>query len=164
VILRQDSAEQLVMLLIKRNSRDDDPWSGQMAFPGGRSKKDDASLLATAKRESNEETGIQLDQSELIGELDEVVSGRFVVRVSPYVFFSEKFLDVTIDRSEVSEYFWIPLNYFRNKNNISSFTFERAGEKLELPCYRYQGDQIIWGMTLRIIEDFISKTQKLNSA
>jgi 8-oxo-dGTP pyrophosphatase MutT (NUDIX family) len=163
LILRPDDKERLAILLIKRNSRSDDPWSGQMAFPGGRFKKGDANLLATAKREAKEETGIEIGDTEIVGELNEIVSGSFVIRVSPFVVFSERLLEVKIDPSEISDFFWIPEGYFRDANNISPYLFERAGQKIQFPSYRYR-DHVIWGMTFKIIQDFVSKTGNINSA
>ena len=50
------------MLFILRASKDGDPWSGHMAFPGGHRESSDASLRATAERETWEEIGLDLTQ------------------------------------------------------------------------------------------------------
>ncbi|MFC1500453.1 NUDIX hydrolase, partial [Candidatus Zixiibacteriota bacterium] len=63
------AGEGLEMLLIKRTERDDDPWSGQMAMPGGRRDAEDDDLCQTAIRETREETAVDLGCAELIGEL-----------------------------------------------------------------------------------------------
>ena len=55
------------LLLIRRSERDRDPWSGQIAFPGGRRTPGDRSFLATAIREANEEVGIELTQHTVLG-------------------------------------------------------------------------------------------------
>src|SRR5687767_5021478 len=67
------AGEQLDVLLIKRAKRDGDPWSGHMALPGGRRDASDESLLDTAVRETEEETGVEL-QSRVVhlGRLEEV--------------------------------------------------------------------------------------------
>jgi len=53
----------LKTLMIKRAEREGDPWSGQVAFPGGRRERQDRSLLETATRETKEEVGIDLQRS-----------------------------------------------------------------------------------------------------
>lgn len=57
------------VLLIRRRDRQGDPWSGQIAFPGGHKSKDDQTLLQTAVREASEEVGIDLYQHGLLGVL-----------------------------------------------------------------------------------------------
>ena len=48
------------ILLIRRSQRADDPWSGHMAFPGGRSEPSDADLCATAIRETRAAPGREI--------------------------------------------------------------------------------------------------------
>src|SRR6476646_9126644 len=48
------------ILFIKRAERESDPWSGHMAFPGGRREPSDETLLHTARRETLEEVGLDL--------------------------------------------------------------------------------------------------------
>jgi 8-oxo-dGTP pyrophosphatase MutT (NUDIX family) len=47
-------------LLIRRAEKDEDPWSGQVAFPGGKRTEGDRSLRETAVREAWEEVGVDL--------------------------------------------------------------------------------------------------------
>ncbi|MDD9892235.1 MAG: NUDIX domain-containing protein, partial [Gammaproteobacteria bacterium] len=56
VLLREHEAQNEV-LLMRRAIREGDPWSGHVSFPGGRMDPEDASALATAKRELREEVG-----------------------------------------------------------------------------------------------------------
>ncbi len=49
---------ELHILMIKRAEREGDPWSGHMAFPGGRMDKADAHGYAVAVRETAEEVGL----------------------------------------------------------------------------------------------------------
>ena len=57
---------------------------GEVSFPGGMHEEDDISLEITALRESEEETGLNRDQVQIIGSTDTVVS-RYNVSVTPYV-------------------------------------------------------------------------------
>ena len=67
--------DPLEILLVKRAVSDADPWSGHMALPGGRYDKSDPDFLSTAKRETIEEVGIDLDQSALLlGRLDDIAT------------------------------------------------------------------------------------------
>mgnify|MGYP006305808619 CR=1 FL=1 len=48
------------LLFILRAKQEGDPWSGHMAFPGGRMEPDDADELAAARREAREEVALDL--------------------------------------------------------------------------------------------------------
>ena len=51
------------VLLIRRAERTGDPWSGQVAFPGGKKQEGDLTARDTAVRETMEEVGIDLSRS-----------------------------------------------------------------------------------------------------
>ncbi len=156
MILKQaDSKNSLEVLLLKRRSFEGDPWSGQIAFPGGRSKSGET-LLETVKREVMEETGINLDDLEVVGPLAQVFPGNFSIRVTPFVAIAPPDIEVRIDHNEIDDYFWTPTSYFLDGNNSSIFSFSRQGRKIDALAFVYMGKYVIWGMTLRIIEDFLS--------
>src|SRR5262245_33219350 len=83
---REDAVEAL---FIQRAVREGDPWSGQVALPGGRRDDGEADLAETVVRETREEIGIDLrTQGELVGALDELRPRTPVlppVIVRPYV-------------------------------------------------------------------------------
>ena len=72
IILREHDEQtgQSDMLFIQRANRDGDPWSGQMAFPGGHREPEDPSLMAAAMRETHEEIGLSLATAEYLGSLE----------------------------------------------------------------------------------------------
>src|SRR5262245_57207262 len=68
-----DSARGPEILLIRLAAHPDDPWSGHMAFPGGREDPGDPDLLSTAMRETLEELSLDLrSAARLLGSLDEL--------------------------------------------------------------------------------------------
>src|SRR5688572_15001632 len=62
------------LFFIRRAEHPQDPWSGHIAFPGGRRDPGDPNLLATAMRETLEEVGIDLSRAKLLGRLPDVPS------------------------------------------------------------------------------------------
>src|SRR2546427_12004236 len=80
VILRGRSAVEV--LVIERSEREGDPWSGQLAFPGGRRSRGDRTLLDTVRRETKEEVGLSLSRNaRLLGWLPARAPGNHVERV-----------------------------------------------------------------------------------
>ena len=73
-MLLTETGDTTKVLLVKRATREADPWSGHMAFPGGRLGHGDRDLMSTACRETREETGIDLTKCTAIGPLDALYS------------------------------------------------------------------------------------------
>ena len=93
VVLDSDTFSDASVLMIKRAEHKDDPWSGHMAFPGGRKEKSDKAIIDTATREMHEELGFDITaatNSALIGRLSDVETHRKLMPkpmvVSPFVF------------------------------------------------------------------------------
>lgn len=162
ILCRNSVADEIYVLLIKRKIRSDDPWSGNMALPGGRFSNADKNLVETVIREVSEETGLELSESSLLEKLDEVASSNFLVMVTPYVVLLENEHEPTlkVQLKEIDSFVWIPLSFFKDKNNAVSYLVEHASSGKQLvPSYRYSESHVIWGLTLRIIEDLISRIQ-----
>src|SRR4051812_5322491 len=60
------------LFFIRRAEHPQDPWSGHVAFPGGRRDPEDVTLLATAIRETREEVGIDLTISDVVARLPDI--------------------------------------------------------------------------------------------
>ena len=70
-----DASDGPEALFIERAERFGDPWSGQMAFPGGRVDPGDSGPRAAAERETLEEVGVDLSGAELLGRLGDIDAG-----------------------------------------------------------------------------------------
>ena len=154
LILKSDGPS---LLMIKRRELEGDPWSGHMAFPGGHYAETDKELLATVIREVLEEVNIDLRKQSMLGTLDELLPGNRLIRVTPFVALAGEPTVVKINEREVADYFWIPISFFLDPSNCSTFAPERSGAKFSFPCYMYGGKYAIWGLSFRIIQDLLAK-------
>lgn len=146
-------------LFIHRAEDPRDPWSGHMAFPGGRVDPGDTDPLAAAVRETKEEVGLDLlSIAEQIGRLSDVAAigrGRPMnMVINPFVFATKTVPSLTPNH-EVSAVVWVPASFLADHRNRESMEYQRAGLSLELPCYRYQ-DHLIWGLTLGMVDELLS--------
>jgi len=146
------------ILFIKRPENTNDPYSGHVAFPGGKNKEEDENLLFTAIREVNEEVGIDLNNdARIIGELDQLKplnpdGPRYIVTPFLAVLENEKEL---IINEEVEDCIWIPLSHLLDNSNMRVRLKQRSGKTIEDYVYEYE-KYIIWGMTGRIVNTFIN--------
>jgi len=151
-------AEELELLLIQRVERPEDPWSGHMALPGGRREPGDPDLLATALRETEEEVGVAIDRNgHLLGALDEVhPASRHLppLVIAPFVALVEPEVEAVPDPREVAAAVWIPLSHLQGDAALSEVLIELEGGRRRFPSFRF-GDYQIWGLTFRILEQFL---------
>ena len=149
--------QPLELMLIERAEKEGDPWSGHMALPGGRREAHDQDLLQTALREAEEEVGVVVRPHQVLGGLDELRPSkrrRFPITVAPYV------AAVPVDTvavpapAEVETVVWVPLPHLTSEEAVHEVLIELEEESLSLPAWSYQ-DYVIWGLTHRILTDFM---------
>ena len=146
----------LDVLFIKRATRADDPWSGQVALPGGRRHDGEDSLQLTAMRETFEEIGLDLAAlGQLLGELSELRPRNPLlppVIVRPYVF-AIKAHPALVLNEEVAEAFWVPLRHVFDPARQREITIHVAGARMRRSAIGF-GEHDIWGMTEKILRTF----------
>jgi len=159
VILRP-ATDTHEILLIRRGESPRDPWSGHMAFPGGRRDSKDLSLLDTARRETLEETGIVLETAgEVLGRLPAVspLSKRLPpLAIVPFVFSvpaETPALSLTI---EVADTHWVPIGHFLDPASHTVHRYDAGESVLTFPAFALEG-RTIWGLTHRILEDLLQR-------
>ena len=146
------------VLLIHRADRTSDPWSGHMAFPGGRLEPGDESPLQAAVRETGEEIALDLGhEAAYLGRLSDATprghGRRLGLVIEPFVFVLHG--DPVLHLGEeVQRVVWVPLQFLRDRRNRGYMWYWRALVPVRLPCYRYQG-HLIWGLTLRILDEIV---------
>ena len=159
VVLR-DGERGLDVLFMRRAEYPGDPWSGQMSFPGGRAEAGDVDLVATAVRETREETGIDLARdAELLGPLDEV---RAMARlrpmdlaIAPFVFRLRHAVE-PVPSEEVAGLHWLPLDDLVRPDLRSTMEYPHLETRLTFPCLRVQ-DLVIWGLTYRMFLGLVER-------
>jgi 8-oxo-dGTP pyrophosphatase MutT (NUDIX family) len=156
---------ELHICMIKRAERKGDPWSGQMAFPGGRMDKTDAHGFAVAVRETEEEVGLTLGPTDqCIGRLSDINArphkGAFGMAVSPFVFRLEREVSFT-PNYEVAEVVWVPLEFLLNTDNREKMVWEFKGASISMPCYFF-GERRIWGLSLMMLDELMDLVEGQN--
>jgi len=137
-------------LLLTKRSDDMPTHAGQISFPGGRVHAGDSSLVETALRELEEETGIGREFVTVAGFLDpyETVNSGFMIL--PVVGFVREGFTLHVSASEVAEIFEAPLEYLCDPKNRSRMSVERQGVLREFHTIPFAG-HTIWGATAEII-------------
>lgn len=141
------------MFFIQRALHEQDPWSGQIAFPGGSRDSDDPDTLHTATRETMEEVGIDLHDCPLIGQLDDQLSHIQIntkpIVINCYVFEVSKMVSPK-NSNEVHDSFWVRFDDLINPENRTRHKINQSDEYR--PAIRLIQDRVLWGLTYRFVK------------
>jgi 8-oxo-dGTP pyrophosphatase MutT (NUDIX family) len=150
--------DPLELLLIKRATSERDPWSGHMALPGGRRDEVDSDAVETARRETLEETAVDLSgYGTQLGRLDDVQPSSVRLprlAISPFVFGVPAHLDATVASREVDQVFWVSVDTLRDPTTRSAITIPLPGGPTDFPSFLVHGEHV-WGLTYRILQQFL---------
>lgn len=155
LILRYRSS--LEVLFIQRAVYPEDPWSGDLGFPGGKIEADDASPRRAAERETMEEIGTDLATARYLGRLGEVVGAHLPVRVSCFVYALEHPVALKL-QNEVSCAFWVPVETLLDPERHVEIPVQWGEERLLRPAIRVlePGKTVLWGLTYRMVRQFLA--------
>ena len=123
--------------------------AGQVAFPGGRVERTDASIEAAALREAEEEVGLAPRHVEVVGRLPDYLTGTGF-RISPVLALLPDGLALTPSEAEVEAIFTLPLSVL-----LDPYAPERRralfrGRMREFWVWPHP-DHYIWGATAAIL-------------
>jgi 8-oxo-dGTP pyrophosphatase MutT (NUDIX family) len=151
------SGGEAEILLIRRSERQGDPWSGHMAFPGGRRDPADPSLFSTALRETLEEVGLDLAaHARLVARLPDIPAiaraRRVGMIITPFVFVLDEPNPPPFTLSdEVAEVLWAPLGPMARGERRATYSYEHDGRLFDMPAFDVDS-RIVWGLTHRMLE------------
>lgn len=137
-------------LLLRRASHPEDPWSGHFSFPGGRKESYDSSLFETCRRETREETGIELLNNQLIKTLQPEAAGQnfqLLLWVQPYLFSLPQRPEITLETNEVVSSVWVEESEFANP---STHTETEMVPGRYFPAFPLQ-DYYLWGFSYKLL-------------
>ncbi len=156
MVLREASAGPEV-LFIERAVHPGDPWSGHMAFPGGRMDPGDPDPRSAAERETLEEVGLDLRGADCLGRLDDMeghnaAASQLVISGYVYRFAAAPAL---APNHEVATAFWFPLAELHEPGRQTVYPLGRSGIR-DLPgiLVGEPDRHIVWGLTHRFLETF----------
>lgn len=144
------------LLFIKRAVLERDPWSGHVAFPGGRIEPADTSLEMTAMRETFEELALDLGAGRMLGRLDDLAPRSPVlppIIIRPYVAVVAADVEFVLS-AEVASAFWVPLSALRGENAEAEHVMTINDVRARFPAFRVQ-EHIVWGLTERIVRQLL---------
>jgi 8-oxo-dGTP pyrophosphatase MutT (NUDIX family) len=159
LVLREHEDRGAEILFIERAEKEGDPWSGHMAFPGGRVDLPDESAEEAAVRETLEEVGLSLARGEKLGRLDDLEgrnAGRAVgMVISAFVYHLAEPGALVMQTSEVREAFWVPVRELVEPTRQVRRAFHGTGS-FEFPgiVVGEPDRHVVWGLTYRFLEVF----------
>ena len=152
----------LEALFIRRAEHDADPWSGHLAFPGGRLDAEDKDARCAAERETIEELGVDLadaTRARCLGQLSDVLGHAESIRVSAYVYGISGVPSLRLNH-EIRDAFWTPLHHCTDPRRQSMREFHYLDRSMPLPTIRLLEDDdapVLWGITYKFLDDLMSK-------
>jgi 8-oxo-dGTP pyrophosphatase MutT (NUDIX family) len=151
VIARGDEAS---IILTRRASHLKD-HAGQVAFPGGKIDAADASPLATALREADEEIGLASHHVTPLGFLDPYLSATGF-RIIPVMALVADTAQFQPNAAEVEAVFEVPLRFLMDPSNHQQHSAEWRGAIRKYYAIPYE-THYIWGVTAGILRNLYER-------
>jgi 8-oxo-dGTP pyrophosphatase MutT (NUDIX family) len=129
--------------------------AGQISFPGGRAHEGDVSLIQTALRETEEETGITADFVTVAGFLDPHTIGSGYA-ILPVVGMLREGFTLRANPHEVANVFEVPLAFLLDPGNVRRESREFNGRTRSFYSFTYE-DHYIWGATAAMLVNFFER-------
>ncbi len=146
LVLRE---EGLTVLLTQRTDHLHD-HAGQVSFPGGRVEDTDDGAVATALRETHEETGLAAHHVDVLGTLPRYYTGTGFA-ITPITSFVRPGFSLSPDSFEVAHVFEVPLSFLTDPVNYrlhrAVLPDGRVRQYYSVPWQEF----FIWGATAAML-------------
>lgn len=151
--------------MIRRAIDARDPWSGQMAFPGGGQDPEDNDLQATSVRETFEEVGIHLaEHASFLGSLDEIHSRRngklIPLAIAPFIYHLHDLQNLRLDTEEVHSFHWFSLSHFLQSSHHIDYPLTYDSNEFFLPAIQ-NSPVPIWGISYLMLKNLFDRFDDL---
>jgi 8-oxo-dGTP pyrophosphatase MutT (NUDIX family) len=143
--------------LLTRRTEEVETHKGQISFPGGMREQGEP-LEQTAVRETFEEVGIESERIKILGRFHDYLSIN-EYRVVTYAGLLHAPFQVVPHPAEVAEVLQVPFRVFQDPALLRTQKMYRLGRFMNVYYYTY-GVYSIWGLTARIIKDFLEELAK----
>jgi 8-oxo-dGTP pyrophosphatase MutT (NUDIX family) len=146
----------LEMLFIERATAVSDPWSGHLAFPGGKVEPGEQARQA-AERETFEEIGLCLASERYLGRMSDIIGANLPVRVSCFAYAADTSSFHLLASPEVRDVFWIRLSDILDPERHRVATVGFSGRSLDVPAIMLPlpDKPVLWGLTYRLVMQFL---------
>lgn len=126
---------------------------GEISFPGGIRSAKDSDILQTALRETEEEIGVDMNDIEILGCLDDMatVTG---FKIAPFAGIIPYPFNFRVNTDEIERLIEVPLPLLMVETRWSEALRDYKGEMLKTHTFNFNGD-VIWGATAGIVLRFI---------
>jgi len=154
LILVYDRCGEAHLLFTKRTHQVEH-HKGQISFPGGARDEGDETLEITALRETGEEIGVNPEDIDIIGQLDDMLTiSNFCV--TPYVGIlrTNSEYEFRVNSHEVDQVVQVPLAHLLDDKNMELEVRQYKGKQVLVPAYTYE-EHHIWGATARMLRQFL---------
>ena len=141
-------------IILTRRADHMNSHAGEVAFPGGKREPGDASLLATALRETEEEIGLPTTAVEVVCALPSMVT-RHGLSVTPFFGLVPEQPALLANPAELDAVFCVPVAWLTDARNLKIDVFNNAQGEYHVPSFIFEEFRI-WGITAMMLFDFLN--------
>jgi 8-oxo-dGTP pyrophosphatase MutT (NUDIX family) len=129
---------------------------GEISFPGGMFDEEDGNLKKTALREAFEEIGLNEEDVQILGTLDDIVTVTEFI-VTPYVGIFPYPYPFKVSPIEIAELIEVPLKSLLDSDCFGEKEIIQNDRRRIVQSYQFKHHNI-WGATARILKQFLDLT------